>query len=307
MNILSKINAFALLSFSCFYLLSSSWSQAQQVRSPAREVLAVTSAYKGNFGIAWKHVESGDSGVVNNLMRFPMQSVYKFPLALAVLDLVDNGKLKLKQKITITPDDYSPNTWSPIMKKYPNANVQLTLQEILEYMVSHSDNVACDILFRLVGGPLEAEKFIHSTGVRDIAIRFTEEEMHTTWDTQFDNWCLPGAMSLLLEKFHSGEILSRSSRALVSKMMIQTTTGPKRIKGLLPAGTVVAHKTGSGSKGSDGNISALNDAGIITLPDKTHLIIVAFVAHSPEKFEDLEHAIARISKALYDHYAERRL
>lgn len=181
MNILSKTSTCALLIFSCFYLLSFSFSRAQGVRSPAKEVLAVTSSYQGNFGIAWKHMESGDSGVVNNLMRFPMQSVYKFPLALAVLDQVEKGELRLKQKIRVTPDDYSPNTWSPIMKKFPDANVDLTLQEILEYMVSHSDNVACDILFRLIGGPIEAEKFIHGTGIKEIAIRFTEEEMHTTW------------------------------------------------------------------------------------------------------------------------------
>lgn len=233
-----------------------------------------------------------------------MQSVYKFPLALAVLDQVEKGRLKLNQKIRVTPDDYSPNTWSPIMKKYPEANIDLSLQEVLAYMVSQSDNVACDILFRLIGGPLQAEKFIHSIGVNDIAIRFTEEEMHEKWETQFDNWCTPPAMAALLEKFESGRILSRSSRQVISKMMVETTTGPKRIKGLLPEGTVVAHKTGSGSKGEDGNISAVNDAGIITLPDNTHLIVVAFVSNSPEKFEDLEHAIARISRALYDHYTQ---
>ena len=131
MNISLKTDYYSHLTILCFALLISSIAKAQGTRSPADQILQITSAAKGNFGIAWKHVESGDSNSINGLMRFPMQSVYKFPLALAVLDQVEKGQLRLKQKIRVTIDDYSPNTWSPIMKKYPGANVDLTLEDIL--------------------------------------------------------------------------------------------------------------------------------------------------------------------------------
>ena len=57
--------------------------------------------------------------------------------------------------------------------------------------------------------------------------------------------------------------LSRESQALLLKLMTEAITGTKRLKGELPAGTVVAHKTGTGGT-RNGITSATNDIGIIT-------------------------------------------
>jgi beta-lactamase class A len=89
-------------------------------------------------------------------------------------------------------------------------------------------------------------------------------------------------------------------------MMEETSTGAMRIKGSLPAGTVVAHRTGRGGRDPDGKISAVNDVGIITLPDNSHLALVVYISNSPQTTEELEQAIARISKELFDHYSQRQ-
>ena len=193
-----------------------------------------------------------------------MQSVYKFHLALAVLADVDKGKLTADQKVLIRKDDYFP-THSPIADKYPDGNVELTISELLSYTVSTSDNNACDILFKLVGGPKRVDAYIRGLGVRDIAVVNTEREMHQDWDAQFNNWTTPQAMVQVLELFYQKKILSPQSRDLLVKIMEQTSTGKKRIKGHLPAGTVVAHKTGMGGNDA-GVISAMNDVGVVTLP-----------------------------------------
>ena len=83
--------------------------------------------------------------------------------------------------------------------------------------------------------------------------------------------------------------------------MEQTATGKKRIKGHLPAGTVVAHKTGMGGK--DEVISAMNDVGVVTLPSGDHFAIALFVANPKDSIETVETVMAKISKLVFDHYA----
>ena len=81
--------------------------------------------------------------------------------------------------------------------------------------------------------------------------------------------------------------------------MIESTPGPKRLKGLLPAGTIVAHKTGT--SGTEKEITAAtNDIGIITLPDGRHVAIAVFVSDSPADVATREAVIAKIAKAVFD-------
>jgi beta-lactamase class A len=81
--------------------------------------------------------------------------------------------------------------------------------------------------------------------------------------------------------------------------MIDSTTGPKRLKGLLPKGTAVAHKTGTGGTQS-GSTSATNDIGIIYLPNGNHLAVAVFVSDSSADEKTRESVIARIAKASWD-------
>jgi beta-lactamase class A len=85
--------------------------------------------------------------------------------------------------------------------------------------------------------------------------------------------------------------------------MIESPTGQKRLKGLLPKGTVVAHKTGtSGTR--DGVTAATNDVGIITLPNGRHLAVAIFVSDSPADEATRERVIAEIAKALWDEWKD---
>ena len=83
--------------------------------------------------------------------------------------------------------------------------------------------------------------------------------------------------------------------------MTETPTGPKRLKGLLPTTTVVAHKTGT-SGSSNGITAATNDIGLVTLPDGRHLAIAVFVSDSPADLATRERVIAEIAKAVWDQY-----
>lgn len=264
---------------------------------------SVVKPYKAEVGIAVKHLEKDQTVLVNATAHYPMQSVYKFPLALAVLAQVDKGIFSLEHKMHIAKEDLHPNTWSPMRDKYPEGNVNITLAEILSFTVSQSDNNGCDILFRLMGGTKKVNAFIHSQGVSKINIAATEEEMAKAWPVQFTNWCESAAMLQLLEILHGGKLLSKASNDFLLKVMTETTTGTNRIKGLLPEGTIVAHKTGSSGTNDKGITAATNDVGVVTLPNGQHVAIVVFVSnasHIDEKGRDS--IIAEISKAVWDYY-----
>jgi beta-lactamase class A len=265
----------------------------------------VSQSAEGKVEVALMILEDQDSLSINGRGRFPMQSVYKFPLALAALHQVDRGKLSLDQKISVTKRDLLPNTLSPLREKYPDGNVDVTLRDLLYYTVSLSDNNGCDILFRLLGGTKAVEKYIHGLGVKGIAMAATEEEMHRAWPVQYTNWSEPVAMLALLTKFHRGEVLSTTSRELLWNIIAETPTKPNRIKGLLPAGTTVAHKPGTSGTNAHGIAAATNDAGIVALPNGKHFAIVVFVSDAPGAEPVREVLIARIAKAAWDYYLSK--
>jgi beta-lactamase class A len=139
--------------------------------------------------------------------------------------------------------------------------------------------------------------------LKGIAVRTSEADMAAAWELQFANWCRPVEMTALLDMFYNGKILTKAGTDTLYKMMVETTTGPKRLKGLLPAGTVVAHKTGT-SDTKNGVTPATNDVGIITLPNGKHLVISVFVCNSSSDEPTREGAIAKIAKAAFDFYQQ---
>ncbi len=264
------------------------------------KILNIIGAKRADVGVAIQGSHPADTLFVHGDRHYPMQSVYKLHLAFTVLDLVDQGKLSLDQKILVTSSDLPPRTWSPLRERYPGGNVELTLQEILTSTVSESDNNGCDILFRLIGGTGVANAHMHSLGVTDVAIAATEQEMHRAWDVQYRNWTTPRAALELLVGFRGGQFLSAESRQVLWRLLVGTSTGPKRLKGLLPESTIVAHKTGSSGKNEHGLSAATNDMGIIVLPDGRWIAIAVFVTESYEDEDTNERMIAEIAKAIWD-------
>ena len=107
---------------------------------------------------------------------------------------------------------------------------------------------------------------MHKLGVKDISIVATEREMTKGWGVQYTNWTTPSAMTDLLYQFYTGKCLSHASTQFLMKLMTESANSDKRIKGLLPAGIIVAHKTGTSNTSAGGVTAAVNDLGIITLP-----------------------------------------
>lgn len=280
----------------------SGFNASAQSTSLKSKIDLITKDAKGTVAVSVVNFETRNTFAYNGTLHLPMQSVMKFPIAITVLHEIDEGHFTLDQLIPISKSDL-PKTYSPLRDKYPEGNVAVSIRALLSYMVSLSDNDACDILLKTIGGTENVNAYIHSLGVKNIAIKASEFEMTQAWNVQFTNWCDAEAMTQLLDSAFQPDFLSKANHAYLWKIMQETSTGPNQIKGLLPAGTIVAHKTGRSDTNEQGITAATNDVGIITLPNGKHLIISVFVSNSPVNFAVRESVIARIAKAAYDEVA----
>ena len=266
------------------------------------ELKSIADGVEGEIGIGAVLLETGDAAYRWREGRFPMQSVYKLPIAMAVLKMVDDGKVRLDQQVAITPDDFvRPGFHSPIRNANPKGIV-LSVSEIMRFSVSESDGTASDVLLDLAGGPAEVQKYLGSIGVTDLKVANSEKEISRDWDTQYRNSSTPEAAVKLLRVLHERLALSEASTVYLLGLMTETETGRNRLKGKLPDGTVVAHKTGTGGT-EKGITGATNDIGIITLPDGRHIAIAVFVKDSAADGPTRERAIAEIANAVWDKWA----
>ena len=95
--------------------------------------------------------------------------------------------------------------------------------ELLRYSVSESDNNACDILFRYIGGVEVVDKYIRTLGITDFKIEATEEDMHEGFRYQYLNWTTPLAAVRALEKFCTETLFRHSGyKEFLEKIMMET-------------------------------------------------------------------------------------
>jgi beta-lactamase class A len=244
----------------------------------------IAPAAKGRVGVAAQLLDSGETADLHGDEHFPMQSVYKLPISMAVLQRVDRRELRLDQQVEVEPSDFvRKGMYSPVRDRYPNGT-ELTIAELLRYTICESDGSTSDVLMKLIGGPGSVMAFLEEIHVPGIQIVNSEKEIGRDWETQYRNWATPKGALALLVALQSQRGLSRESQALLLKLMTEA---------------VVAHKTGTGGT-RHGITSATNDIGIITLPDDRHLAVAAFVSDSAANDDARDAIIARLAKAAWD-------
>lgn len=285
-----------------FLLLLVSGVVFSQNAQLEQKISSFTKDKKATVGVSVLGFENGFKYNKNGDRKLPMQSVFKFHIASAVLDWVDHGKLKLNQKIFVKKSDLLDDTWSPLRDKYPAGNVELPLSEIIDYTVALSDNNGCDILLQLIGGTQTVQKFMDSREVKGFQIKYNEAEMHQDWNAQYENYSTTNSAVQILKKLYDGKLLSKQSTEFLIKIMLGTKTGLNKMVEQLPKNTPVARKTGSSGKNEQGLTGAENEIGIITLPNGKHYALAVFVSNSTESNDVNCKMISDISKAVWDYF-----
>lgn len=285
--------------------ISVVFAEAQSGEILRQNISQILEGKSATVGVAIWREDLQDTLSINGNRPLPMQSIYKFHLAMAVMYQIDQGKLSLDDQITIDKQltkTYS-HLWSPLRKQYPEG-AEISLAEVITSTVAWSDNLGCDILFDLVGGPSAVQDFLHEVGVTELAVRHPEIQLQADWSHQYQNWTTARAANQVLKIFYENPnvLLSVESRSFLLNVLKGTQTGLQDIRGGLPKDAVVAHKTGYSGQNEEGLIAALNNIGIVFLPDGSYFYISVLVSDSSEGVEGSHKIIAEIAKAAWDHY-----
>ncbi|WP_257836765.1 class A beta-lactamase-related serine hydrolase [Phenylobacterium sp. J426] len=84
----------------------------------------------------------------------------------------------------------------------------------------------------------------------------------------------PAAITRALARLHKGELLSPAATQHLLGLLADVRTGPQRLKGGLPPGWTIGHKTGTGQD-YRGTSVGINDVGLLTAPDgRTYAVAV---------------------------------
>jgi len=292
------------------------------------EIARLSVPAKGVVGVAaWRLDGAGPRVAVNAEQAFPMASTFKVAVAGAILAKVDDGALRLDRMVTIDPDVHVAS--EVIADRFLHPGVSLSVHNLLELMLTQSDNTATDVLTTLAGGPAAVTAWVRAQGVEDLRVdRDTAGILRDFFDLPrgafptaleaglaanpdleakgslpnpaFDrdprDTSTPTAMAKLLDRIFNGKALAPASTQLLIETMQRNRTGGARIRARLPDGTRVADKTGTIG-------GTVNDAGVITLPgDAGGVVLAVFVKKSAAPVDDRAEVIADIARAVYDFY-----
>ncbi len=278
--------------------LASNTAQTQRRESVVEAKLAehlrtLCDRAEGSVGVAVIHVETGRAVEIQGATPLPLYSVFKLPLAVSVLKDVEENRLRLDQKVSVMPAEVLPG-WKGNTDLWGKPS-ERTVAELMELSVSRSDNTSSDKLLQLVGGPEVVTRRMRALGLQNIDIRSSVREF-ATGRREHPNTGTASDIAQLLARLQKGEVLQPQQQAVLLGFMEHATTGLRRLRGDLPAGTPVADKTGTGEAGS-----ATNDVGLITLPGgKGHLAMAVFISGSKLSEEAQEKLIAELARAAYD-------
>ncbi len=230
---------------------------------------------------------------------YPLMSVFKIHVALTALAKMEKEKTDLHTSWLITPQQMEENTYSPLRDLHPQQPFHISIEELLRYCLSESDNNACDILIAYAGGIQAVERQIHEWGIRDCSLTETEADMHTDIMNCYKNRSSLSSVVELLVHAYQGKLISGSYQTLFEQALLGTVTGMDKMRSGLPARIALGHKTGSSDRLKDGRKIGDNDAGIIYLPHKAPLFLAVFLKNSSETDHTNARLIARITQTVY--------
>lgn len=290
--------------------------------------------HPGRVGICVQDDAAGPI-CVNGDDHFSLQSVMKVVVGVAVMRAVDEGRMKLGDRIVIRRNDLSVNIQPIADIVTEKGSFATTVGDLVARAVIESDSAATDVLIERLGGVQMVQELLDSAGLKGIHIDRTERELQTettgvTWQADFvyperleaarkrvpeqakkaafdaylkdeRDTATPRGMTEFLSVLATGKLLSPASTRYFLDVMSRTKTFPDRLRAGAPDGWIVGHKTGT-SQTLNGVNEVTNDVGIMTAPDGGIVAISAFVAKSTAPAKDRAAVIADAARAVTSAY-----
>jgi beta-lactamase class A len=288
-----------------------------------------------HVGFAAVDLGKGRTAFVRGGELFPMQSVYKLPIAIAALRMAQDGTLALQRKVRLTAGDIAPGR-SPLAARLRGRPTQFTVQQLIEHMLLNSDNTATDAVMRVAGGPDKIQAVIKTFDIDGLRVDRYERDLQPQAlglepDPAYSDFAKlkaaldalgevkqkealerylrdrrdtasPRALATLLFKLLSSHLIQPRFVTLVLDLMRRTKTGEDRLRaGMLPAWTF-AHRGGT-SLAIQGRTAAFNDVGVATNKSGAKIAIVLLISDATLAGDELARFHRAAARAVLQEWA----
>ncbi|GGT15194.1 class A beta-lactamase [Streptomyces purpureus] len=232
--------------------------------------------HSARLGVFAHHTGTGRTVAYRADEHFPICSVFKTLAAAAVLRDLDHDGSFLARRIRYTAPYVTKSGWSPITGKEENLAQGMTVAELCDATICHSDNTAANLLLTELGGPTAITAFARSIGDRTTRLDRWEPELNSAEPWRETDVTTPGAIGLTYARLTLGNVLEPADRQRLTGWLLANTTSGERFRKGLPADWTVADKTGGGRYGGN------NDVGIVWPPGQAPIVMAVFTTKHKE-------------------------
>lgn len=268
------------------------------------EIDSIVAASQGTVGVAII-TPDGDTLTVNNDVKFPLMSVFKLHEAIAAARVTDRHCQSFDSVLTIRRDEVSPDTWSPMLKDYPEGDFEISIADLVRYMLLVSDNNASNIIFERVVSVSNTDSIIRALDIpQSFQLRFTEREMQADHPKSYQNWSSPLSCAALIKAVINDSLVSSAKQDSIRSWLGQCSSANGRMAAAVAQvpDAKLYHRTGSGYVNGRGEILAVNDVGLIDLPDGRQIAIAILIKDYAGTQDQADTEIATITTLVLNYF-----
>ncbi|MDS0528571.1 class A beta-lactamase-related serine hydrolase [Clostridium sp. SHJSY1] len=244
-------------------VVQAAQKRIDSISKKVNQLLGKNSKY---YGIMYYDLTTDTQYTLNADTAFHAASTIKVPIAMMAADKITSNQFTRDTKIQYELSDYSGGSGS--LQGKVSRGDEYSVEELLEYMIKESDNIATAMLRRSVG---DVPEFISSaTGVA------MEND---------NNFITPKQSCMLLKKIYNESDINKEYRNIAEIML--NTNAHDRIDKYIPK-SIVAHKIGDYE-------TYVNDIAIV-YAKRPYILCI----YSKGMMEEGRENIAKISRAVYD-------
>jgi beta-lactamase class A len=257
--------------------------------APTRGFRRLERAHDARLGVYALDTGSGREVAHRADARFPFASTFKALAAAAILREYGLGGLSERVPITGLVNAYSPITETRL-------GASMTLEELCDAAVRHSDNTAANLLLERLGGPKGLDGLLEALAGDDVTrIERPEPELNVWAPGQTRDTSTPRALARSLRAFALGDALEPAERRKLVRWLRTNTTGDTLIRAGVPKGWKVGDKTGTGA-----TYGARNDIAVVWPPGRAPIVMALMSTHAQEDAEPDDALLARAARLVVD-------
>lgn len=250
------------------------------------KILDAIDLKKLNCAFVIENLKTGEKIAYNENVVVPSASLIKIPIMMEILNQVKEGKLSLKQRITVEDDVKVPFS---ILNLLETGN-SYTLKDVITLMIIQSDNTAANILMDLAGMD-NVNNYVKSLGIKNTVLQRKMMDSQARKEGR-ENKTTAAEMAKFFEIIYKGE-RANESYSVIMKNILTSQLDNSVMRLNIPDDIRIAHKTG--------DLNGIShDTGIVYLPNVDYIFCGLTWDAVTNNFA--RETIGKISKIAYDYF-----